>query len=368
MRIVVSGGGTAGHINPALAVAAELIERGHEVVFAGNPTGIEARLATQAGLEFKPFEAAGFDRAKPTTLVSSSLLIAKSSRAAKRWFKEKRPDAVVGFGGYVELPVGFAAEQMGIPVVVHEQNSVPGVANKALAKKAKAVALTYEHARSHIQAAPGAVVEVTGNPVRPSVLAATREQGRGFLGLDDDVTLLLVFGGSLGARHLNTVLCTLKDELLARPDLRIVHITGPKELDTVNEALALEGDELDRWRVMGYCDHMGEVLAACDMVVSRAGATSLAEIVALGVPALLVPFPYATADHQTMNARALVEAEAAVMVADSDLEEQLRDNMIGLLDDPARRARMREVTLGMRGGDATGRVADLVEAAAGKGE
>lgn len=360
MKVVVSGGGTAGHINPALAVASELIDRGVEVVFAGNPTGIEARLAPQAGLRFVPFEAKGFDRAKPLTLITSSLKIAKSAFAARSWLKSEGVDAVVAFGGYVCLPVGYGASMNRIPLIIHEQNSVPGVANKALAKRAAAVALTYDHARSYFAAPQGAAVELTGNPVRKSVLSATRAQGREYLGVSDDATVLLVFGGSLGARHINTALCAMKDELLSREGLYVVHITGPKEYDTVVGDLKLTDEEAKRWRVIDYCDHMGEVLAACDLVVSRAGATSLAEIVALGVPALLVPYPYATADHQTKNAASLVESEAAAMIPDDQVEELLPQVLPELLDDPARRAKMRETSLAMRGGDAAARVADLV--------
>ena len=146
MLIVLSGGGTAGHINPALALADVLKQRGCEVRFAGTPTGVEARLVREAGIPFTPFEAQGFNRNHPLTLPKAVLTIQKSTTLARRWFDEIQPDAVVGFGGYVCIPVARAAEQRGIPVVVHEQNSVMGMANKYLAKRAAAVCLTYEHA------------------------------------------------------------------------------------------------------------------------------------------------------------------------------------------------------------------------------
>ena len=309
MLIVLSGGGTAGHINPALAIAGVLKQRGCEVRFAGTPTGVEARLVREAGIPFTPFEAQGFNRNHPLTLPKAVLTIQKSTTLARRWFDEIRPDAVVGFGGYVCIPVARAAEQRGIPVVVHEQNSVMGMANKYLAKRAAAVCLTYEHAAEAL--ADKSRVRVTGNPVRESVFSATREQGRARFGVPEGARMLLVTGGSLGARHLNQAVAALKDELLAYGDLHIVQVTGPKELDAVREQLALSPEQQARWQLLGYTDHMGDAMAAADIVVSRAGATSLAEISARALPALLVPFPFATEDHQTMNAQACVEAGAS---------------------------------------------------------
>ena len=318
MRIVLSGGGTAGHINPALALAETLEEQGHEVFYAGTPQGVEARLVKEAGLPFQAFEASGFDRAHPLTLPKALRTIQKSTKRAKEWFGEIKPDVVVAFGGYVCIPVSRAAEALGIPLVIHEQNSVMGMANAYLSKGAARVALTYEVAGE--QVADKSKIVVTGNPVRKSIFASTREAGRAYLGIPEDALMLLVFGGSLGARHLNSAIASLKDRLLALDDLYIMHVTGPKELETVEAALDLSEEERARYQVLGYQDHMGEAMAACDMVVSRAGATSLAEISARRIPALLVPFPYATADHQTTNAKAYVERGAALMIADADVE------------------------------------------------
>ena len=192
MLIVLSGGGTAGHINPALALADVLKQRGCEVRFAGTPTGVEARLVREAGIPFTPFEAQGFNRNHPLTLPKAVLTIQKSTTLARRWFDEIRPDAVVGFGGYVCIPVARAAEQRGIPVVVHEQNSVMGMANKYLARRARAVCVTYAQSAADVGVQDR--VRVTGNPVRASVLAATREEGRTLLGVPEDALMLLVFG------------------------------------------------------------------------------------------------------------------------------------------------------------------------------
>ena len=364
MRVILSGGGTAGHINPALALAEVLADRGCDVVFAGTPQGVEARLVPQAGLPFRAFEAAGFDRARPASLVKGVSKIAKSTREAKRWFASERPDVVVGFGGYVSIPVARAAESLGVPVVVHEQNSVMGMANKYLAKRAVAVCVTYA------QSAPAGVeasrVHVTGNPVRRSVIASSRAEGRVMLDVPDDALMLLVFGGSLGARHLNEAIAQMRDELLARDDVCVVHITGPKELDAVRDALALSPAEEERWQVMGYQDRMGETLAAADVIVSRAGATSLAEISARAIPALLVPSPHATADHQTTNARAYVDAGCALMMPDAEVgTEAFRDQVRRLLDDAALRASMTEAARAQGTAGAAAKLADVVLAAAG---
>lgn len=310
MRIVLSGGGTAGHINPALALAESLIEQGHEVFYAGTPQGVEARLVKEANLPFTPFEAKGFNRNHPKTIFSAVRIIIKSTKLACAWFEEIKPDVVVAFGGYVCIPVGRAAKKMGVPLVVHEQNSVMGMANKYLAKTARAVALTYEVAGAPV--ADKEKLVVTGNPVRSSVLTSTREEGRSMLGIPEEASMLLVFGGSLGARHLNAAISSMKKDLLAIDNLYVVHITGPKELEAVEAVLALTEEEKKRYLVMGYQNRMGETMAACDMVVSRAGATSLAEISARCIPAILVPFPFATADHQTTNARSYVQAGCSV--------------------------------------------------------
>ena len=338
MRIVLSGGGTAGHINPALALAEILIERGHEVFYAGTPQGVEARLVKEANLPFKPFEAKGFNRNHPKTIFSAVRIIEKSTKLACAWFDEIKPDVVVAFGGYV---------------------SVMGMANKYLSKTACAVALTYEVAGDPV--ADKTKITLTGNPVRSSFLTSTRKEGRSMLGIPEDAPMLLVFGGSLGARHLNAAIAAMKQDLLAVDGLFIVHITGPKELDAVQAVLALTEEEKERYLVMGYQDRMGETMAACDMVISRAGATSLAEISALGIPAILVPFPFATADHQTTNALAYVQAGAAQMMADDKVESvEFKNMVLSFVQDEQARADMSKAAQSFETQDAAAKLADVV--------
>ena len=364
MLVIVTGGGTAGHINPALALAEVLEERGCQVKFAGTPNGVESRLVPQAGVEFKAFEASGFNRRHPLTLPKALMKISKSTKLAKKWIDEVKPDAVVGFGGYVSIPLSRAAQAKGVPIVVHEQNSVMGLANKIMSRSAQKVCLTYECAGTGAGVDPAKMV-VTGNPVRKAVMSSTREEGREMLGIPEDAKMLLVFGGSLGARHINQAVAKMKQEILAHEDVYVVHITGPKELEATQADLALTEEEAKRWIVMGYQNRMGETLAAADMIISRAGATSLAEISARAIPAILVPFPYATADHQTTNARAYVQAGCANMMADDSLDtEEFRAMVMELIENADLRQSMHQNALAQETADAANRLADVVMGAA----
>ena len=317
MYFVISAGGTAGHINPALAVADELRSSGHEIIFVGTPNHIEAKLACEAGFPFLGLELCGFDKSKPWTLFSATNKILRATKKMKSQFLQKRPDAVLGFGAYVSIPVGRAAAALKIPLIIHEQNSVPGLANKYLAKKANLVALTYKESANYFDT--GAKTIVIGNPVRASFESGSRKSGRKFLNIKNDALVLLVFGGSLGAHHINEAICSMKDELLSIDNLYIVHSTGQQDFNFVSEKLALTNAEKKRWIVFEYIKNMSDVLYASDLVLSRAGASSLAEIMTVGLASILVPYPYARSDHQTLNAASCVQAGAAKLVADKDL-------------------------------------------------
>lgn len=361
MYFVISAGGTAGHINPALAVADELRQRGHDILFVGTPDHLEARLAVEAGFEFASFEVAGFDKAQPLTLVTSTLKLLKASNAAQALFRERRPDAVLGFGAYVSIPVGRAAAACRVPLVIHEQNSVPGISNVYLARKADVTALTYEQSAQHLKCKNPPVT--VGNPVRSGFECCTREAGRALLGIPDDAFVLLVFGGSLGARHINTAVCTLKERLLGVENLHVVHGTGSLDHDAVLQQLNLTSEEGRRWHVFSYIDQMTEVLAASDLVISRAGASSLAEIMTLGIPAVLVPYPYARGDHQTLNASGCVAAGAACLVPDAEVESPVFAQLVmDLIADAAGRQAMHEAAVEhFSGSQARTRLADIME-------
>lgn len=364
MTVAIAAGGTAGHINPALALAEELRDRGHRVMFVGQKHKLEGKLVPDAGFEFIPITVTGFDRSRPWTALTSLAHVHSAKRALKAHFaRAGAPDAAIGFGAYVEVPLLGWCKDAGVPYALHEQNSVPGLANKMMAGHAARVCISVPAARSSFErdSDPEHVL-MTGNPVRRSVLSGDRSRGRKALGVPEDATMLLVFGGSLGAKHLNERVAGLKSRLLARPNLYVVHSTGADGYEETASALSLTEEEAKRYRVVSYIDSMGDVLAAADLVLSRSGASSVAEIAALAVPSILVPYPFATADHQTTNARYLVDAGAAKLCADADIDDEAFEQMLlELIDGPYARRAMRDAAADLAQDRAASALADAVE-------
>lgn len=345
-------------------MAERLAEEHDEVEFVGTPDGLEARLVPEAGVAFTPLSAAGFDRARPWTLITSTARVLISTVRALGLIGAKRPDVVVGFGGYVSIPVGLAAAIRGTPLVLLEQNSVPGLANRFLSRWAKAVGVTYAESIEGLVHPERAVV--VGNPVRKAVLSSTRDAGRRALGVGPDACVLLVFGGSRGARRINQAVVEARGRLLELADLVVIHVTGHGEYESVKESLdSAGGDAGGRWRLLEYYDDMGGAIAACDLVLARAGATSIAEMTVLGAPAVLVPYPFATDDHQTRNAATLVEHGAVRLIPNAELTaERLADVLVPLLRDADQRATMSAASRQMGRPDATERVVALCRGAA----
>lgn len=362
--IAIAAGGTAGHINPALALAEVLKARGHKVSFIGQTTHLEAKLVTQAGFDFIPIHVSGFDRRRPWTVVSALMRMMSAKRVLAHHFRNEKPDVCVGFGAYVELALVEWAKSQQVPIVLHEQNSIVGLANKLSARKASAVCVAFPQAmqafRPHISLS--CRLEVVGNPTRSSITDATREASRAKLNIPAHALVLLVFGGSLGAQHLNEQIVRRKGALLGIEGLYIIHATGQSGYDTTRSCLDLTEDEAQRWRLVPYIDDMGAALAASDLVVSRAGASTIAEIAAVGRPSILVPYPQATADHQTMNAHLLVDAGAARLVKDIDLDREVFDDaLFDLLENSDLRQTLHERASQLSKNNASLRLADVVE-------
>lgn len=341
---------------------------GHEVAFAGTAEGVEARLVPEAGYDFFVLPSRGWDRSRPWTLVAGAAVMAWSALRALGLLGRLRPDCVIGFGGYVSIPVGIAARLRGVPLVLQEQNAVPGLANRWLSRWARSVAIAYEDSAPRLRHAERAVV--TGMPVRPGVLAADGATWRARLGVPESDTVLLVFGGSRGARHVNEATIALRDRLLALPGVSVAHVAGRAEADAVRAALdALPSRDAGRYHVLDYESDMGSAIAGADLVVCRSGASSVAEVTVLGRAAVLVPYPYATDDHQTLNAAAVVAAGGAVLVRDSELDgPAYAEAVLGLLRDGGRRASMAEASRGLGRPDAARRVAALAVEAAEEGK
>ncbi len=343
--VAIAAGGTAGHVNPALALAEELRSRGEDVLFFGQSTKLEGRLVPEAGFELVPLTMRGFDRSRPWTAVSAAAKLMKARKAVKGVIAERRPAVAVGFGAYVEVPLLTECDHAGIPTLIHEQNSVVGLANRMMAKRAREVCISFPQAEAGFEGSLGPETRLvfTGNPVRRSVIEGDGARAREKRGIPTEAEVLVCFGGSLGAASINEALVHLKETLLSVEGLHVIHATGADGFDATSEALALSEAEAARWHLSAYVDDMGDVLAASNLALCRSGASSVAELAAVALPSILVPYPFATADHQRTNASWLADAGCARIVDDDDLEaERFREELLSLLADGPERERMRE--------------------------
>ena len=332
LKVILSGGGTAGHIYPALALAEELRTRGVSLSYVGTALGPEAQLASQAEIPFIALSTAGFVRSQPLSLFISGIKALRGAVQAVKILKKEKPDVVVCFGGYVSVPLGLAAPLCKVPLIIHEQNSHMGMTNRFLAKRAQSIALTYPETKGmpeteHLHRR-GTKVELIGNPVRKSVLSSDGKRARRELGIPEGAPLIFAFGGSRGARSINQAISTSALELLKTiPDLYLLHAAGKLEYDSLRTKLdaglfKIHPELKQRYLILDYVENMGDVLAAADLVVSRAGATSIAELTALGKASVLIPYPHATDDHQTTNARSLTALGGARLIEDKHLDRK----------------------------------------------
>ncbi len=328
MKIVFAGGGTAGHINPALAIAGFIRNKDKktEILFIGNKGGMEETLVPKAGFEIKSITISGFQRKLTPAALKQNVLTVKrtfsSSREAKRILEEFKPDICVGTGGYVSGPVLRTAAKMGIPTIIHEQNAYPGVTNKMLAKSAKRVMLAVKDAEKYFDKKSNCVV--TGNPVRREIIEADKYNARKELGLDER-PVVLSFGGSLGARKINEGVAGLIARSGKDGQYQHIHGYGKNGLwfpDLIKEK-GVDVRKCGNLDVREYIDNMATCMAAADLVISRAGAITLSEIQALGKPAILIPSPNVAENHQYHNAMALVNNKAAEIIEEKDLTEEL---------------------------------------------
>ncbi|WP_307845031.1 undecaprenyldiphospho-muramoylpentapeptide beta-N-acetylglucosaminyltransferase [Actinotalea solisilvae] len=367
--VLLAGGGTAGHVNPLLAVADELRRRhpGATLTVLGTATGLEAELVPVRGYPLREVPRVPLPRRPTADWLRLPGRLGAAVRAADAALTSTRAQVVVGFGGYVSTPAYLAARRRGIPVVVHEQNARPGLANRLGARWARSVAVTFPGTPL-----PGAVV--TGLPLRTAVadlVAARRDDGAAVradaaarLGLDPGRPVLVVTGGSLGALSLNRAASGAAADLLAA-GAQVLHLTGRGKADAVRDVLAtLAPEAAAGYHVLEYLPEMERALAVADLVLCRAGAGTVSELAALGVPAVYVPLPVGNGE-QRLNAAPVVGAGGGLLVDDAALDAGLvRTTLVPLLADPVRLAAMGRAAAGVGVTDGAARVADLVEAAA----
>ncbi|MBM7557934.1 undecaprenyldiphospho-muramoylpentapeptide beta-N-acetylglucosaminyltransferase [Halanaerobacter jeridensis] len=348
MKVIISGGGTGGHIYPGLAVARSLEEKINdiEILFVGTADGLEADIIPKAGYELKTIKAEGFSRQLSLQLIKAVTKTGIGVLESYRILKEFGPDLVLGTGGYVCGPIVLAAALQNIPTVIHEQNAYPGLTNRLLAKVVDKVALSNQAAEDYFKAKDK--LTVTGNPIRPEILAKQESIAYQELNLKPEPKTILVFGGSRGAKSINQALVGIYKQL-EKLDIQLLHVTGKKDFEriaTEAEELGINDFESGKIRIKPYLYNMEAALAVADMVISRAGATGLAEITASGLPAILIPYPYATDNHQEHNARALEKAGAAKVIIDDNLTaDRLWSVLKVLLNDEDKLAAMSKASL-----------------------
>lgn len=335
-KVIVSGGGTGGHIFPALSIANALkrLEPDIDILFVGAEGKMEMEKVPEAGFPIEGLPVRGFRRKLTLENIKVLLNLWKSLRKAKKIIKKFQPDAVVGVGGYASGPIGRVAAKAGIPLVLQEQNSYAGVTNKLLAKKARRICVAYEGMDRFFEKDK---IVFTGNPVRKDLLKAKelRKEGIEFYGLEPGRKTVLITGGSLGAGTLNKAMLKSLDFFARREDVQVLWQCGSYYYENLEKETA--GKLPSNVKLTAFLKRMDLAYACADVVVARAGAGTISELCLLEKAALLIPSPNVAEDHQTKNAMALVNKGAAVMLKDSEAEEKLLEMLCGLLEDDNRR-------------------------------
>jgi UDP-N-acetylglucosamine--N-acetylmuramyl-(pentapeptide) pyrophosphoryl-undecaprenol N-acetylglucosamine transferase len=357
MRVVIAGGGTAGHVQPAVALARALEDE--EVSFIGTVHGAEAHLIPKARLPFSTIDIEGFDRARPWSLVSLGPRAVGATMQARAALGERRPDVVVGMGGYVSLPVCAAARLRGTSIVLHEQNIVLGLANRVCKRSAVRVAVSW----AETLATTGRRGVFTGNPVLPEIAHLDRH-GRhsdalARFGLEPNRRTLLVFGGSQGARRLNQAAVGLVERWRGRSDRQVLHLAGTNDYGAVTAEIA-SGGELP-YKVVDFLPEMMDAYSVADLVLCRGGATTIAELTATGLPAIIVPYPFHRDRQQERHAQVLDDAGAAITLRDPDVTTaSVGDAVDSLFDADGALEVMAKASLALGHPDAADRLATVV--------
>jgi UDP-N-acetylglucosamine--N-acetylmuramyl-(pentapeptide) pyrophosphoryl-undecaprenol N-acetylglucosamine transferase len=362
LSVVFAGGGTGGHLYPAIAMADEVRRRqpGCRIVFVGTKKKIEARVVPMHGYDFRTIWISGFQRSLNADTILFPLKLLVALVQSFMILRNERPVVVVGTGGYVSGPVLYMATIMGIPTLIQEQNSYPGVTTRLLASRVREVHLSFERSAQFLRRTQN--VRMTGNPVRTSLGSISASEGRSFFGLEENRTTVLVFGGSLGAHALNVALGKYLKGLVGI-GAQVVWQTGSQDFGEAKVRVESDG-LIGRVRVLEFIDRMEYAYGASSLAVCRSGATTIAELAAAGLPSVLVPYPHAAADHQTHNAKAMADAGAAEVLMENELAGLLQ-KLTRLLGNPDLLARMSQCARRMAKPAATTDLADAIIGLAG---
>ena len=368
MNVIFTCGGTAGHVNPALALAGLMQSRdpGVQILFVGSQRGMERRLIEKAGYAFRAIEIDNFHRSFSPAAIRNNLhtasLVVKTPRAAKKVLDEFRPDLIVGTGGYASYPMVKYGAKAGVPTAVHESNMVPGLTTKTLEPVVQRVMVGFEACRQ-FYAHPEKVV-VTGTPVRGDFFRLSRAEAREKLGLAQDRPLVVSFWGSLGATHMNEQMVDfIRAEQAAGEPFYHIHAVGSGGYETMKQALQEAGADLSHSRVdvREYIYDMPTVMRAADLVISRGGASTISELTALGMPSIIVPSPYVVNNHQEKNARILDEHGGVRLILEAESSGQkLFDAAMDILGDAQKRQAMHQAMLELSVPDAAERIYQTV--------
>lgn len=363
LKVIIAGGGTGGHIFPAVAIghALQRLVKDVELLFVGAKGKMEMEKVPQEGFEIVGLDIAGFDRGNMLKNIWLPFKVIKSYMQAKSIIKRFEPDVVVGVGGYASFPILKAAQAQGVPTLIQEQNSYAGKSNKILGKRAKAICVGYDNMEQFF---PKEKIMVTGNPVRAKIAHAniSRAEGQEWLGMDANKKTVLIVGGSLGAKSINETIDAQLEQMI-EGDVQLIWQTGKLYYDKAVERAAQYKNSV---KVFDFIKEMDYAYAAADFVISRAGALAIAELCIVAKPVIFVPFPFAAEDHQTSNAMALVQQNAAIMVKNNDAKTELVNKLLNLIKNSGMQELMRENLQKMAIKNADERIAKIVLTISGK--
>ncbi len=362
MKYLITGGGTGGHIYPALAIANEIKRKdlSSEILYVGTEKGLEAELVPKEGFKFKTIRVKGMPRKINKESFIALMELLHGLNDAKKIIKEFKPDVVIGTGGYVCGPVVYMAKKMNIPALIHEQNAFPGITNKILSRYVDKVAVTFDEAKKYFKY-PDRVVN-TGNPIRKEILEIDKEKAYKALDIDKDIPFILSFGGSGGQKKLNDAMYYFIKEATEKEDVQIIHVTGKRFYDEFMSQLKKDNIDLNKnIRIFPYFYQIPEAVNIASLVITSSGAITLAEISAVGVPSILIPKSYTAENHQEYNARAFENKGASILVLEKDIKEDVLSGIIySVVKDKKRLVQMASHSKELGKTDASERIVELI--------